>query len=80
MTQQDPQSVEAMLARYRPAQAPEQLLCRVEQAALHSRTERRNPLTAALSGAAEFVLGLAARALAPVAIALVLLLLSTKGY
>jgi hypothetical protein len=80
MTDHNSQDVEAILTKYRPAEAPADLLYRVEQAAMRSRKDWHESFTTALSSAAEIVLGLAVRGLVTAATVIVLLLISMKGY
>jgi hypothetical protein len=71
--------VETLLGRYRPAEAPAELLDRVGQAAMGRRPTRRGPVAATLSTAAELVVGLAIRGVLTAAAAVVLVLVSAKG-
>jgi hypothetical protein len=80
MTDPDFQDIEAVLAKYRPAEAPADLLGSVERAAMGRRRNRRESLLAALSTAAELVLGLAVRGLVTAAAVTVLFLITMKGY
>jgi hypothetical protein len=80
MTDQDPESLEFILAKYRPAEAPADLLCRVEQAALRSRRTWQGTLAAALSTAAEILLGLIVQTPITAAAVIVLLLVAAGGY
>jgi len=73
------QRIEAMLTRYRPADAPAHLLDRIEQAA-NWRPARPAPWAALLAVAAEFAIGLLVRGLTLAAALVVLLLLTTGGY
>lgn len=80
MSDHDPNSVEAILAKYRPAEAPPDLLCRVEGAALHRAGAGHEPCTTALSSGAELLLGFVVRSLLTAAAAIVLLLIASGGY
>ena len=80
MTEHHDQSPETILGRYRPAEAPAELLRRVEHAAMRRRRAWHEPLVAALSVASEVVLGFIVRGLVTATTAIVLLLLSTGGH
>jgi len=80
MKDRDSQFLEAILAKYRPAEAPEELLCRVEQAALWRRRAWHERCSAAMSVAAEVVLGFIVRGLVTATTAIVLLLIAAGGY
>ncbi len=80
MTDQRDQSPEAILARYRPAEAPPDLLHRVEQAALQRRRAWHEPFTATLSAGSGILLGVIVRGLIAATAVVALLLLAARGY
>ena len=80
MTDQRDQSPETILARYRPAEAPPDLLHRVEQAALQRRRAWHETFTAALSTGSEVLLGVVVRGVSAAMAVIVLLLLAARGY
>jgi len=80
MTNQEFQGVEEILARYKPTEAPADLLRRVEQRASYRRRPWRELLIAAMSAAAEVVLAVGIRGLITGTTVIVLLLVASKGY
>jgi len=80
MTDHDQQYIEAILAKYRPGEAPAELLDRVERAALEHRPRRSQRFAAAMAIAAEMLLSLCARGLITATTFIVLLLLAAGGY
>lgn len=80
MKDQAPKSPEFILARYRPAEAPADLLCRVEQAVMRRRRTWQGTVAAALSTAAEILLGVIFQASITAVSVIVLLLVAAGGY
>ncbi len=80
MTDQRDQSPETILARYRPAEAPPDLLDRVERAALQHRRAWHEPFTAALSTGSEVLLGVVVRGAIAAAGVVALFLLAARGH
>ena len=80
MNDNDNQHIEAILARYQPAEAPPELLDRVGHAVLLNRPGRRWLFAAVMSIAAEMLLGLMARGLITATTFIVLLLFAAGGY
>ena len=80
MNDNDQSHVEAVLAKYRPAEAPPELLDHVERMTLGCRPVRRLRLAAVMSIAAEMLLGVIARGLITATSLIALLLLAAGGY